>query len=373
MTIAKGSRLTCVRSPFSIVYRSPQLRLLLAGFSFLARIYAQTPAPTTKLAEGVYAIEHSGHRQDGLFSGNTTVIIGSRQVLVVDSPYLPSVTRDDIAQIRQWTDTPVTFLINTHFHNDHNLGNGLYLAAFPALTIIAHSETKKSMDMFGPSSAMRMERTNNRLQEMLEKGKGPDSRVLTSEERAYIKALLDARLPLTAELKKTKFQSATMTFAHDFTIDLGDREVQIKFLGKGNTAGDAVIYLPKEKIAAVGDLVGYPIPMANDGYPSEWIQTLQNLGQLDIDELVPGHGPVLHDKTRIFLFRDLLKSAADQLNAKLIQLGPAMSLTLEEVKGSIDLSPFRQRFIGQDDSLAPEWADFTNGLIKTLFEEASLR
>ena len=62
----------------------------------------------------------------------------------------------------------------------------------------------------------------------------------------------------------------------------------MKFLGRGNTGGDAVVYLPKEKIVIAGDLVVYPIPYVYDGYPSEWIQTLQNLGQLDADTIVPG-------------------------------------------------------------------------------------
>ncbi len=327
----------------------------------------------TKLADGVYAIEHPGHRDDGLFSGNTTVILGTRQVFVVDSAYLPSVTRADIAQIREWSDKPVSFLLNTHFHNDHNLGNSLYMQAFPALTIIAHVETKKSMDMFGPGSAKREERRTGRLQEMLEQGKGPDGEVLSNEEKAYVKKVLDERPGHVDEISKTKFQSATFTFDHDFSIDLGDRELRVMFLGRGNTGGDAVVYLPKEKILVTGDLVGSPIPMANDGYPSEWIQTLQNLGQLDADKIVPGHGPVLYDKTQIYLYRDLLKSAVEQMNAKLVELGPAMSHTLDEVKGSIDLAPFRQRFIGNDASLEPFWDDFTNGLIKTVFEEASLR
>ncbi len=82
-------------------------------------------------------------------------------------------------------------------------------------------------------------------------------------------------------------------------IDVGNREVQIKFLGRGNTAGDAVVYLPKEKIVVAGDLIVYPIPYIYDGYPTEWIQTLQNLAQLDADSIVPGHGPILHDKTYV--------------------------------------------------------------------------
>jgi len=327
----------------------------------------------TKLAEGVYTIEHPGHRHDGLFSGNTTVIIGARQVLVVDSAFLPSVTQEDIAQIRRWTDKPVTFVLNTHFHNDHNLGNAQYMQAFPALTVLAHVETKKSMDIFGPGSAGREERANARIQRMLADNKGPNGQPLSAEDMVFIKEALADRLHWYDEIKKVKFQSATLTFDRDLSIDLGNREVQIKFLGRGNTAGDTIAFLPKEKIAIVGDLIGYPVPMANDGYPSEWIRTLQNLSVLDADTIVPGHGPVLHDKSRIFLYRDLLQSAVDQLNAKLIQTGPAMSRTLEEVKGAIDLSPFKQRFIGNDENLAPDWDDFTRGLIKTLFEEASLQ
>jgi len=349
--------------------------LLISSFLFTARsLYAEDlQLKVTKLADGVYAIEHPGHRRDGLFSGNTTVIIGSRQVFVVDSAFLPSVTREDIAQIRQWTDKPVTFLLNTHFHNDHNFGNALYLQAFPAITIIAHKETKRSMDMFGPGSAGREERANARIQKMLDDDKGPDGQPLSADDRAFIKNALVDRLRWYDEIKKVNFQSATLIFDHDFSVDIGNREVQVKFLGKGNTAGDAVAYLPKEKIAIVGDLLGSPVPMANDGYPIEWIHTLDNLNQLDTDTIVTGHGPVLHDRARILLYHDLLETAVDQLNAKLIQSGPAMSRTLDEVKGSIDLSSFKQRFIGSNEELAPDWDQFTRGLIKTLFEEASLQ
>src|SRR5262249_37755256 len=291
----------------------------------------------------------------------------------VDSAYLPSVTRDDIAQIKQWTNKPVSFLLNTHFHNDHNLGNSLYVDAFPAVTIIAHTETKKSMDLFGPGSANREERTDIRLQKYLDDGKGPDGSPLSAEDTALVKKVLEDRRPFIDEIRKFRYQGPTLTFDHDFSVDLGDREVQVKFLGRGNTGGDIIAYLPKEKIAIVGDLVGSPIPLANDGYPTEWIQTLQNLGQLDSQIIVTGHGPVLRHKSRIFLFRDLLKTAVDQMNAKLKQLGPAMSHTIDEVKPSIDLSSFKQRFIGTDESLSPEWESFTSRLTKTIFEEASLR
>ena len=103
-----------------------------------------------------------------------------------------------------------------------------------------------------------------------------------------------------------------------------------------------MVYLPKERIVVTGDLVVHPIPYIYDGYPSEWMQTMQNLAQLDADAVVPGHGPILRDKTYIYLVRDLLKSAVDQMNAKLRKTGPAMFRTLEDVKGAVDLTPFRR-------------------------------
>jgi hypothetical protein len=66
----------------------------------------------TALAEGVYAIQHR-NSPDGNPSGNTAVIIGDREVFVMDSTYQPSLAREDIAQIRQWTDKPAAYLPNS--------------------------------------------------------------------------------------------------------------------------------------------------------------------------------------------------------------------------------------------------------------------
>jgi cyclase len=344
---------------------------LLALFATATVLAAQSERKVTKLAEGVYEIQHPA--AGGNVNGNTTVIIGGRQVFVVDTCYLPSVAREDIAQIRQWTDKPVSFVLNTHFHNDHNLGNRAYMDAFPALTIIAHVETKKEMDIFGPGSAMRAERDITSLQKMLDTGKTLDGQTLTDDDKKQVKDALARRMPAVEEVRKVQFQSATLTFEHDFSIDLGGREVQVKFLGRGNTPGDAIAYLPKEKIVVAGDLVVYPIPYIYDGYPSEWIQTLQNLAQLDADTIVPGHGPVMHDKTYLYLMRDFMNSAVDQMNEKLRQTRPAMFQTVDEVKGAIDLTPFRQRFAGTDKNLGDEFDDAATNLIKVVFEEASLR
>ena len=83
------------------------------------------------------------------------MIIGDREVFVVDSCYRPSSAQEDIEQIRQWTNKPVGYLLNTHFHNDHNNGNKTYMDAFPSLSIIAQEETKKDMDLIQPGNVER--------------------------------------------------------------------------------------------------------------------------------------------------------------------------------------------------------------------------
>jgi cyclase len=332
----------------------------------------QTERSVTKLSDGVYEIEH---RQGG--GGNTTVIIGDRQVFVVDTCFLPSAAREDISQIRQWTDKPVSFVLNTHFHNDHNFGNRIYMDAFPALTIIAQVETKKEMDRFGPGSLMREEKDSYGIQQILQKmldtGKLQDGRPLSEDDKKEVKAELARQPKIIAELKNVQFQSATLAFEHGFSVDLGNREVQVKFLGRGNTPGDAVVYLPKEKILVAGDLVAHPLPNVLDGYPSEWIATLQNLAQLDAETIVPGHGPILHDKSYIYLLRDLMQSAVDQVNEKLRQTAPAMFQTIDEVKGSVDLTSFRKRFAGNDADLAAAFDRVSAMLVKLVFDEARLR
>jgi len=354
-----------MRNRFSL-RKSVRTLLSLACLSAIA--LGQSQRTVTKLAEGVYEIEHA--RNGG---GNTTVIIGDRQVFVVDSCFLPSAAREDIAQIRQWTNKPVSFVLNTHFHNDHNFGNRVYMDAYPALTIIAHVETKADMDRFGPGTLVREEKDAYGFQKMLDTGKTPDGVALTEDQKTEVKTVLAEKPAVLEELKNIKFQSATLTFEHDFALDLGNREVQVKFLGRGNTAGDAVVYLPKEKIVVAGDLVVYPIPNMIDGYPVEWIQTLQNLAQLDADTIVPGHGPVLHDKSYVYLLRDLMKSAVDQVNETLKQTSPAMFQTVNDVRGTVDLTPFRQRFAGNDPDLATAFDDLSAQLVKLVFEEASSR
>jgi cyclase len=326
----------------------------------------------TRLADGVYAIQHK-NLNDGNVSGNTTVIIGDREVFVVDSCYLPSSAREDIAQIRQWTDKPVGYLLNTHFHNDHNNGNKAYLDAFPSLAIIAQEETKKDMDLIQPGNIERTPRQTAAAIAALKQGKLQNGRVLSEEEKKQVQQLLPGLEKQEAEFKTMVYQPPTLTFTDKLDIDIGNREVQVRHLGRGNTPGDTIVYLPKEKILIAGDLLVYPIPYTYDGYPAEWVQTLKNMAQLDADVIVPGHGPVLHGKAYLYLVTALLQSAVEQVRARIRQIGHPGFHSLEDVKGSVDLTPFRQKFAGDDTDLQAEFDGMTGHLLKIVFNEAALR
>ena len=92
-----------------------------------------------QLAPNVYAFVSNNTTHDWE-DGNTTVIIGDDGVAVVDAPstYL---SKRHLAQIRKLTDKPIRYVINTHFHRDHVMGNHVYRDAFPDVTVIQQEST----------------------------------------------------------------------------------------------------------------------------------------------------------------------------------------------------------------------------------------
>jgi glyoxylase-like metal-dependent hydrolase (beta-lactamase superfamily II) len=72
--------------------------------------------------------------------------------------------------------------------------------------------------------------------------------------------------------------------------------VEILNYGRGVTPGDALVYLPQEKVLLTGDLIVNPVTFALSGYPTEWLRVLERIDALDVETIVTGHGAPLHDK-----------------------------------------------------------------------------
>lgn len=333
------------------------------------------PAPAeersvSKIADGVFVIRHKEVPFEG---GNTTVIIGEKSVMVVDSCGRPSATKYDLERIRELTPKPVRYLLNTHWHSDHNVGNYLYARTYPGVQVISHRETKVEMDLFTKSYKPRLTTRLAALKDQLAKGvdrEGKPANVQMREAQQQALAGLESEIQ---EAVDYEYYAPTQVFDTGIDIDLGGRMVEVRHLGRGNTVGDAIAYVPDAKVIATGDLVVHPIPFTYDGYPREWIKTLEKLASYDASAIVPGHGAVLRDKQYLLLVRDFMQSAVSQLNVKLMQIGPALFRNFDEVKDDIDLSSFRAKFAGNDAQLIEDFNEIASRLKILVFREAQVR
>ena len=118
----------------------------------------------------------------------------------------------------------------------------------------------------------------------------------------------------------------TIAFEQTMKIYRRDREVHLLHLGRAHTEGDVFVYLPKEKIVVTGDaLIGWT-PYMGDGYPEDWVGTLDRLAELDFTHIIMGHGDVAgRDWLRAFraYVHDMVEAVREEV---------ATGATLDEVK-----------------------------------------
>jgi len=329
----------------------------------------------TPVASGIYVIRHED-APDTFPQGNTTVVVGERETLVVDSCYLPSSAKKDIAQIQKWTSKPVRYLVNTHWHYDHTMGNGVYKDAFAGLTIVAHRETRKQIEGYNSQWFAKFPERATTFKQRIESGKDPDGRALTAGEIAEFKTALSGVEPVWTEfrdLAARRDMTPTLAFDRELDVDLGGREVRVLHLGRGNTAGDAVIFLPREKILVAGDLLDHPVPYLGGGYPLELIATLEKMAALDFETVVPGHGKVLRGKAYLEQVIEFLRVVTSQVEKEIHRAGSGPR-KLDEVKkavlASVNVAAFRDRFAGDDKDSRDFFDGFSlSGLITAAYAE----
>jgi len=345
--------------------------LILSGTVVLGASSTTTQRSITRLAEGVHVIRHPD-APDTFPQGNTTVVIGDRAVLVVDSCLLPSSAREDIAQIRQWTDKPVTWLVNTHWHFDHTLGNRTYSEAFPAIQIVAHTATRTTIANYNPGAVARYPGRAERFRKILESGKDTDGSPLTAGERKDYERSLAGLSPVVEELKTTSQLAPNVVFDDTLDIDLGNRQVQIRRLGPGNTAGDTLVYLPADQILVTGDLLVHPIPYFFGGFPVDFPRTLRAMAQIDARTIVPGHGEVQRNKDYIFRVVDLLETV-NALIEKEINEGRTLEEVGQSVPGSSAVKAQRRKFAGSDVDEGEFFDTTVEALIKAAYNQIKMR
>src|SRR5262249_26106402 len=125
------------------------------------------------------------------------------------------------------------------------------------------------------------------------------------------------------------------TYGEHRNISLGGREIRLMNFGRAVTPGDTVVYLPKEKLALVGDLIVNPVTFALGGYPSEWLKARERGGALEARTMVTGHRDPLKDKELLHatmrVMRILLERGKE-LKAKGLDADAAKTAILPELK-----------------------------------------
>jgi cyclase len=358
------------RGSFSAAVLAFLLAAALAPATFAADTSRTAKRELTQLAPGVWSIRHADPLP-GWVHGNTLVVIGSEAVFVVDACNVAWDAETDIAQIREWTDLPVRWLLNTHWHSDHNGGNHAYAQAFPGLQIVATAETKRRMDGVSVTLPSEILADTGPLrrghEELLASGKGADGKPLAEAEVAQLKQEIADYDRVDAAVRSWVYQGPTCTFEDGLTLDLGGREVRVQWPGRGNTGGDAIAWLPKERILATGDLVVHPVPFVFDGYPKEWARTLEKLVALEPQIIVPGHGEILRDDAYMLLLRDLFRTVVQQIEA---ELDRDFEVPLEEVRRKVDVSEVRAAILARGSDGPRFFDDVLDKLVEFAWYEA---
>jgi glyoxylase-like metal-dependent hydrolase (beta-lactamase superfamily II) len=224
----------------------------------------------TKIKEGLYVIPGYDGAATG---GNVAVRVTSEGTIIVDSK-IPVLYDDIVAKVKSVSAQPIKYLLNTHQHGDHTGSNAQFLKT---TEILMHRNARANMlkgNLSGPG------------------------RIVYNDQQALF---------------------------------LGNVEVQMRYMGRGHTNGDSVIYFPDLRTVHTGDLVVWGkrsqgttlTPFmdyaAGNGSGREWVATLDNLLKLDFDTAIPGHGPVL-TKDDVRTFRNKMQTLNERM-AALIKTG----------------------------------------------------
>ncbi|HEX8622044.1 MAG TPA: MBL fold metallo-hydrolase [Allosphingosinicella sp.] len=291
--------------------------------------------------------------------GNVTIVEQSDGVVLIDSGGTLADGRQVAAAVRALTSKPVKAVAITHWHNDHPLGVRGIIERWPRARIIATEAARRRMiEVMGRNVAIgrndprldtaRLNTGQARIAEYEANARDPK---LSEEERREFAA--DARYmkERLREQMGSYVVLPTQTFRDRLTI--GDREapVELLVLGRANTDGDLVAWMPAQKVVATGDAVVAPTPYGFNSYPADWIAVLGRIRALPFVRLIPGHGAVQSDRRHL----DVLIASLSDVRGQVAALA-AQGVAQEEVRSKVDYSG-QVRLFGADGDWAKRWLE----------------
>jgi glyoxylase-like metal-dependent hydrolase (beta-lactamase superfamily II) len=246
---------------------------------------------------------------------NNGWILFEDYVLVIDANF-PAGAKLIISKIRSLTDKPIRFAFDTHHHGDHAYGNQVFVenGGVPVAYTGVIEEMKRYETGYYDDQPGRWEEA--------------------AKERA--------------DLRTTKLKPPSVLFSKDLIFDDGKHRVELMHLGVAHTHGDAVAWLPNERIVFTGDVcVNGPYNYVGDGDVGKWVATLDAVKKLGAKIVCTGHGPrsvatVLDDQQAFF------KALREQVGALMADRAPEEAKArIESIRATLKGNAQIARYVGE--------------------------
>lgn len=239
-----------------------------------------------EVADGTYAyLQPDG----GWGWSNAGLVVGDGASLLVDTLFDLRLTSEMLSAMAPAVRTaPIATLVNTHANGDHCYGNQLVHGA----EIVASAATAEEMPEVPPAMLAALNAAPGEVGDLFRRFFGE-----------FEFAGIELRLP-------------TRTFEGRLDLDVGGRPVELIEVGPAHTRGDTIAHVPDARTVYTGDILfigGQPIVWA--GPLENWIAACDLIAALDVDAVVPGHGPVT-DKAGVARVRDYLAWVLREASAR---------------------------------------------------------
>ena len=311
-----------------------------------------------RVAPGVWSI-HQNQPFQLQPVGNVEVIEQSRGLVLIDGGASPGSANRIVQLIKSVSGKPVTAIAITHWHSDHSLGVGTILKTWPNAEVITTNATRghilgdpmAKLYPEGSPDTAKIKSTMDRIAGTLDvlRKRTADSTLPAPIHAGYASALEEFTL-YQKDIDGAFLPAKIDGFETERVLDDPVRPVRLRFLGNGNTDGDLIAWLPRQRIVATGDLVVSPIPYGFDSYGASWQSVLGKLIALHARVIIPGHGLPMRDDSYLKVLRDMLSD----LRARMAIIGPKEDLEQAKRDMAPAFAQYQKRFAG-DDPWRKKW------------------
>jgi len=293
----------------------------------LAHVQTNAPAAIARMMETIVPLApHVWALHAPLSSGpvplaNELVVEQADGLVLIDAGKTRGAGKRIVALIRRISPKPVKAVLITHWHQDHVLGLGPIVEAWPTAAIIASAGTRDAIETDEsykptPRDPHATAQRDHDRPEQLRKSVGslahyltdPDTTPLERRNWAEVTGVLDQRI---ADEQGTYLVVPTVTFAGHYRIGDAQAPVEVSFVARGHSVSESVVWLPRQRIVAPGDLVvRAPVPYLGSDLLA-WPDALRRIEALRPRIVVPGHGQIMRDTSYLDEMRTVMAEMAD--------------------------------------------------------------